>query len=418
MGLWARATSEVMYQRNLQVSRHICTIWLRGVQKRCSSRRWASSFVPIEPLDLAKDIAAAATRRQVGVSLRHMLDFGSHPTEKNLLQSAQYLHSELPVRLAHRVMEIQNLPYGLAMKKPILRVRDWYVDSFRELRNFPLPQTAVDEREFTLLISEIKKRHNDVVPIVAMGIAELKLDLKHGKVEGLPPSLDPSEIRLPEIHQFLDRFYISRIGIRMLIGQHVALHEPNPPSGYIGLVHVNCSPVQVAQDACEAAQQICNRSLGAAPEIEIYGDERFTFAYVPDHLFSMVFELAKNSMRATVEKFGQYADAYPPVKVIVAEGVEDVTLKVSDEGGGIPRSGVQKIWTYLYTTAERPMITADGEFQNDRESVLAGYGYGLPLSRDYARYFGGDLQVISMEGYGTDAYLHLNRLGNSQEPLP
>lgn len=39
-------------------------------------------------------------------------------------------------------------------------------------------------------------------------------------------------------------------------------------------------------------------------------------------------------------------------------------------------------------------------------------------SRLYARYFGGDLQIISMEGYGTDAYLHLNRLGNVQEPLP
>lgn len=46
--------------------------------------------------------------------------------------------------------------------------------------------------------------------------------------------------------------------------------------------------------------------------------------------------------------------------------------------------------------------------------MLAGYGYGLPISRLYARYFGGDLQIISMEGYGTDAYLHLNRLGNVQ----
>jgi hypothetical protein len=42
----------------------------------------------------------------------------------------------------------------------------------------------------------------------------------------------------------------------------------------------------------------------------------------------------------------------------------------------------------------------------------------LPISRLYARYFGGDLAIISMEGYGTDAYIHVNRLGNVQEPLP
>jgi pyruvate dehydrogenase kinase 2/3/4 len=36
----------------------------------------------------------------------------------------------------------------------------------------------------------------------------------------------------------------------------------------------------------------------------------------------------------------------------------------------------------------------------------------------YARYFGGDLRLISMEGYGTDVYIHLNRLSSSREPLP
>nr|GEY53398.1 hypothetical protein [Tanacetum cinerariifolium] len=29
---------------------------------------------------------------------------------------------------------------------------------------------------------------------------------------------------------------------------------------------------------------------------------------------------------------------------------------------------------------------------------MAGYGVGLPISRLYARYFGGDLQIIPMEG--------------------
>ena len=45
-------------------------------------------------------------------------------------------------------------------------------------------------------------------------------------------------------------------------------------------------------------------------------------------------------------------------------------------------------------------------------AVLAGLGYGLPLSRAYAQYWGGDLDIVSMQSYGTDAFCHLVRLGN------
>ena len=39
-----------------------------------------------------------------------------------LLLSAQFLHNELPVRLAHRVAELENLPYGLSAKAHVLKV--------------------------------------------------------------------------------------------------------------------------------------------------------------------------------------------------------------------------------------------------------------------------------------------------------
>jgi hypothetical protein len=42
--------------------------------------------------------------------------------EKQLRLSAQFLHNELPVRLAHRVAELENLPYGLSAKPHVLKV--------------------------------------------------------------------------------------------------------------------------------------------------------------------------------------------------------------------------------------------------------------------------------------------------------
>lgn len=44
-------------------------------------------------------------------------------------------------------------------------------------------------------------------------------------------------------------------------------------------------------------------------------------------------------------------------------------------------------------------------------------GMGLPLSRVYAEYWAGTLEVHSLEGYGVDAFLQISRLGNKNEQL-
>ncbi|VAI06194.1 unnamed protein product [Triticum turgidum subsp. durum] len=324
---------------------------------------------------VAEEVARWGGMRQTGVSLRYMMEFGARPTERNLLLSAQFLHKELPIRIARRALDLDSLPFGLSHKPAVLK-----------------------------MIKMIRVRHTNVVPTMALGVQQLKKDL--GGTKAFPSGIN-------EIHQFLDRFYMSRIGIRMLIGQHVALHDPDPEPGVIGLINTRLSPMLVARLASEDARAICMREYGSAPDVNIYGHPDFTFPYVTIHLHLMMFELVKNSLRAVQERFMNSDKHAPPVRIIVADGAEDVTIKISDEGGGIPRSGLPRIFTYLYSTAEHPP-----DLDGHNGVTMAGYGYGLPISRLYARYFGGDLQIISMEGYGTDAYLHLSRLGDSEEPLP
>lgn len=365
------------------------------------------SLTDTQPKEVVDDLFNCAVKKQTGVSLRYMLDFGTRPMEQQLIWGARFLRNELPIRLAHRAVELDSMPYGLSRRLPVVQVRDWYVQSFKELRSFPTVKDAADEAQFTSLLRKIHQRHVNVVPLMAKAVEEFRRELdSHVALDDVP-----------EIHDFLDKFFLSRIGIRFLIGHHIALHSQVGGS-YIGAIDTQCHPAVVVEQAAQDAQMLCQREYGTAPAIRMYGDKDLHFAYVPSHLHHMVFELVKNSLRAVQEHhMDTRIQKIPPVKLIVAEGQEDITIKVADEGGGIPRSNIKNIFTYLFSTARAPLPEMRAEVK-DLPVVLAGYGCGLPIARLYARYFQGDLQVLSMDGYGTDAYLHLNRLGDGAEPLP
>merc|ERR1712046_537078 len=44
-----------------------------------------------------------------------------------------------------------------------------------------------------------------------------------------------------------------------------------------------------------------------------------------------------------------------------------------------------------------------------KPTPLAGYGFGLPLSRLYAKYLGATVEIQSLPGFGTDVYLTFSR---------
>lgn len=267
-------------------------------------------------------------------------------------------------------------------------LRRYYVPSDDNNEDWP-PEINDYNQRFAKTLQHIKRRHDSVVTTVAQGILEWKRKRQRLHIDST-------------IQSFLDRFYMSRIGIRMLIGQHIALTEqthvrhPN----YVGIICTKTNVRELALEAIENARFVCEDHYGLfeAPKVQLICKPDLNFMYVPGHLSHMLFETLKNSLRAVVETHGADKEEFPVTKVIVAEGREDITIKISDEGGGIPRSEIPLVWTYMYTTVDNPP-NLDPDFnKSDFKAPMAGFGYGLPISRLYARYFGGDLKLISMEG--------------------
>ena len=59
-----------------------------------------------------------------------MVLFGQNPSQGTLLKASQFLSEELPIRLSHRVVELESLPDGLSRMPSIETVKRWYAQSF------------------------------------------------------------------------------------------------------------------------------------------------------------------------------------------------------------------------------------------------------------------------------------------------
>ncbi|XP_006924850.1 pyruvate dehydrogenase kinase, isozyme 2 [Pteropus alecto] len=342
------------------------------------------------------------------LSMKQFLDFGSsNACEKT---SFTFLRQELPVRLANIMKEINLLPDRVLSTPSVQLVQSWYVQSLLDIMEFldKDPEDRHTLSQFTEALVTIRNRHNDVVPTMAQGVLEYK------------DAYGDDPVSNQNIQYFLDRFYLSRISIRMLINQHTLIFDgstnPAHPK-HIGSIDPNCSVSEVVKDAYDMAKLLCDKYYMASPDLEIQeisaskSKQPIHMVYVPSHLYHILFELFKNAMRATVESH-ESSLILPPIKIMVALGKEDLSIKMSDQGGGVPLRKIERLFSYLYSTAPTPQLGTGG-------TPLAGFGYGLPISRLYAKYFQGDLQLFSMEGFGTDAVIYLKALStDSVERLP
>jgi len=375
------------------------------------------------------------------VSIQHFIKFAQNSNGES---SFAFLKHELPVRLANIMKELQLLPKQLHETHACKIVVDDYAQSFRDVLAFEKsnPNDPKVLRDFAEALIRVRDRHTNTVMFMAEAVMEMK---NKAMSEGSRNGHHKQPKYMENVQYFLDRLYTSRISTRMLINQHTTLFTELDKASkvkamdgsetMVGSIDLKCEIYPIIEDAYRAARDICEYHYMASPELDfravngVPGDnsppEKISFVYVPSHLYHIMFELIKNSMRATIERHGDHTVYLPPVKIRAIKGVEDVTIRVSDQGGGIPRRMTDTLFEYLYTTSPTPAITSSVETQPSGmggmagAAPLAGYGYGLPLSRLYARYFNGDLTMSSIEGFGTEVFIYLQALeSEAKERLP
>lgn len=255
-----------------------------------------------------------------------------------------------------------------------------------------------------------------------------------------------------------------RISRRVIAEQHLALtdtfhspwHFPNakPASEEtteaIGEVFLRCNAKEVVERCASAVQLLTRQLYGPEvylPKVKIEGHLDATLTYIPSHLEYIVGELLRNSFQAIIEHYSTVKTTRPPaIEVLICETPQHVIFRISDKGGGVPQNELPHLWSFvkgprrksrLENLTQVPQIAAtlqefnlDGKPtppRSDRDdkslSSLSGrpptlrLGIGLPLSRVFAEYWAGSLELHSLEGYGVDAFLQISKLGNKNEQL-
>ncbi|GAB7342873.1 hypothetical protein MBLNU457_g0995t2 [Dothideomycetes sp. NU457] len=439
------------YQRHISLSlHHNPCLYRRITTAKDGQRRIVSQNAtppPWRPASVLDDWVDGEARP---ISLRQLTFFGRTLTEARLLSSANYVRLELPTRIAHRLRNMQTLPYTAIKNQHISHVYELYYSAFEKLRKVPEVRTLEDNDKFCQVIKECLQEHLSVIPRLAMGVLEIQETV-------------PSE----ECDRLMTALLRSRISRRVIAEQHLALtetfHSPwhfpnatqstsNPEDEFVGEVFLKCSAKEIIESCRTTITKLARKAYGPSvqiPEIQLEGNIDTTFPYIPSHIEYVIGELLRNSTQAVIQN-RRHTEKPPPIQILICDTAQHVIFRISDQGGGIDRDVLPYLWSFtkgprkhkrLQNLQQVPKLAAtleelqhpthDGSDTSSSkkekyDGSLSSFtsrppelrlGIGLPMSRIYAEYWAGSLEVHSLEGYGTDAFLQISKLGNKNEKL-
>ncbi|NXS60062.1 PDK2 kinase, partial [Brachypteracias leptosomus] len=256
--------------------------------------------------------------------------------------SFAFLRQELPVRLSNIMKEINLLPDRVLRTPSVQLVQSWYVQSLLDIMEF-LDRDPEDQATLGQASTPAPN-----VPHTWGGVGGgcgVCVVLRWGPHCSLCPPLPiPSPALLfdgstnpahPKHIGSIDPHCNVANVVRGLWGPPHGGHEFGGGGGMLLLM------------------------LTLLPPPASNSQQPISIVYVPSHLYHMLFELFKNAMRATVESH-ENSPRLPPIKVMVALGQEDLSIKMSDRGMGVPLRKIERLFSYMYSTAPTPPLGTGG----------------------------------------------------------
>ncbi|KAF8529037.1 branched-chain alpha-ketoacid dehydrogenase [Hysterangium stoloniferum] len=410
-----------------------------------------------------KQLELYASRKAKPLTLRQLVFYGKSMNEDRLIKSANYVRTELPVRLSHRIRDMQALPYAVVTREGVAAMYRLYWSAFEKFRRYPQINSLEDNAAFCTFLKEMLDEHLPVIPNLYLGLSLASHHL-------LPEQLD----------SFMRRMLVSRISRRVLAEHHLALSASfresrsskappanNQAQGNVGIIYTDLS-VKSSIEHCVTLIRSCphhvldldsrcmedgNDLTEGWPEVIIDGDRDTRFSYIKDHLDYIVFELLKNALRFTIKHNKELHKPPGSIKATIVASPDDVSIRITDEGGGLSANPYVQAPSDLFSFShlrnagrleDVRLIALRDAISNSRgikgtvgEQVaklpvdvsselrervgstenLPHIGIGLPMSNVFAGYFGGSLQLVPMDGWGTDVYVRLPKLGTNLEGI-
>ena len=123
--------------------------------------------------------------------------------------------------MAHRIEDLDQVPMMRDMPS-VQAVKAIYINSMLELIDFEEHiYSPMLEEEFAVLLEALFQNHSNILMQMAQGAYELRQQVRLGNVKGkmTEDGIVETISDMEGCQEFLDRFYHSRIGIRVIAGE-------------------------------------------------------------------------------------------------------------------------------------------------------------------------------------------------------